>query len=95
MPGPSNKPVPDVEVEVQIIDLKDVYNKKTKKTLDGLEYPLEDSIVNVVIEASDEITSVQAYVRRCPDAAIKTHDTIGRTQICSLCACFVTILIYR
>lgn len=35
----SNK-APEVEIEVQIMDLKDVYCKTTKKTLDGLEYPL-------------------------------------------------------
>ena len=73
----SNK-VPEVEIEVEIMDLKDVYNKKTKKTLEGLQYPLEDSKVTIMVQASDEITRVRAYTQRCIEAAIKTHDTIGR-----------------
>ncbi len=69
---------PEVEVEIQIIDLKDVYDKKTKKTNNGLEYRLENSEVTVVVRASDEITSVRAYTQRCAEAAIRTHDTIGK-----------------
>ena len=65
-------------MEIQIIDLKDVYEKKTKRTNNGLEDRLEDSEVTVVVRASDEITSVRAYTRRCAEAAIRTHDTIGR-----------------
>ena len=73
----SNK-VSEVEVEIQLIDFKDVYNKKTKKTDKGLKYCLEDSEVTVVAQASDEITSIQAYTQRCVEAAIRTHDTVGR-----------------
>ena len=69
--------VPEVEVEVQIIDLKEVYDKKTKKTLEGLEYRLDDSEVTVVVQASETITSVRAFTQRCPEAAMRTHDTIG------------------
>ena len=79
-PESPNK-VPEVEVEVQILDLKDFYDKKTKKTLEGLEYRLENSKVTVVVQASDEITSIQAYTQRCPEAAIRTHDTIGKLVI--------------
>ena len=74
----SSTKIPEVEVEVQIIDLKDAYNKTMKRTRQGLEYPLEDSEVTVVMQASEEITCVRAYIQRCPEAAIKTHDTIGR-----------------
>ena len=73
----SNK-ISEVDVEILIMGLKDVYDKKTKKTNEGLEYRLENSEVTVVIRASDEITSVRAYTRRCAEAAIRTHDTIGR-----------------
>ena len=73
----SNK-VLEVEVEIHVISLKDVYNKKTKKTDKGLKYCLEDSEVTVVAQASDEITSIQAYTQRCVEAAIRTHDTVGR-----------------
>ena len=69
--------VPEVKVEVQIIDLKEVYDKKTKKTLEGLEYRLDDSEVTVVVQASETITSVRAFTQRCPEAAMRTHDTIG------------------
>ena len=87
--------VPEVVIEVQIMDLKDVYNKKVKKTLKGLEYPLEDSKVTVVMQASDEITNVRAYTQRCPEAAIRTHDTTGRPlrkiDLLQISAYFVSI----
>ena len=70
--------VSDVEIEVQIMGMKDTYNKKTKKTPKGSENRLEDSEVTVVMQASDEITCVRAYIQRCPEAAIRTHDTIGK-----------------
>ena len=76
----SNK-ISEVEVEIQVIGLKDVYNKKTKKTNKGLKYCLEDSEVTVVAQASDEITSIHAYTQRCLEAAIRTHDTVGRTLL--------------
>lgn len=41
--------IPEVEVEVQIMGLKDVYDKKTRKTNEGLEYRLENSEMTVVI----------------------------------------------
>ena len=72
---------PEVEVEVQIIGLKEVYDKKTRKTNEGLEYRLENSEVTVVIQASDEITSIKAFTQRCAEAAIRTHDTIGRQSV--------------
>ena len=68
---------PDVNVEVQIMDLKDFYDKKTKKGAKGLEYRLENSEVTVVVRASAEITNVYAHVQRCARAAIRTHDTSG------------------
>ncbi|XP_068741084.1 uncharacterized protein [Montipora capricornis] len=81
--SPQNSPneVNEVEMEVQILDLKDVYDKKTRRTLQGLEYRLEDSEVTVVLQASDEISSVRAFVQRCPEAAIRTHDTIGPVEL--------------
>lgn len=76
-PDTSNK-TSEVDVEILIMGLKDVYDKKTKKTNEGLEYRLENSEVTVVIRASDEIANVRAYTQRCAEAAIRTHDTIGR-----------------
>ena len=40
-PEAQNKDL-EVNVEVQIIDLKDVYDKKTEKVAAGLEYRLEN-----------------------------------------------------
>ena len=76
-PDSSHK-ISELDVEILIMGLKDVYDKKTKKTNEGLEYRLENSEVTVVIRASDEVTSVRAYTQRCAEAAIRTHDTIGR-----------------
>ena len=67
----------EVEVEVQIVGLKDVYDKKTKKTKEGFEYRLDDAEVTVIVQASDEISSIRAYTQRCHEAAMRTHDTIG------------------
>ena len=75
-PVPPNKD-PEVNVEIQIMDLKDLYDKKTKKGAKGLEYRLENSEVTVVVRASAEITNVYAHVQRCARAAIRTHDTSG------------------
>ena len=66
-----------VDVEVQICNLRDLYDKKTKKTPNGFEYRLENTRVTIIARASVQLQSLQVFVRRCPDAAIKTHDTIG------------------
>ena len=87
-PELSNKG-PEVVMEVHVMDLKDVYNKKVKKTCEGLEYPLEDSKVTVVVQASQEISRVRAYTQRCPEAAIRTHDTIGRLPKIYPCESFL------
>ncbi|PFX23607.1 hypothetical protein AWC38_SpisGene11837 [Stylophora pistillata] len=71
----------EVEVEVQIVGLKDVYDKKTKKTKEGFEYRLDDSEVTVIVQASDEISSIRAYTQRCHEAARRTHDTIGPVEL--------------
>lgn len=73
--------VSEVELEVQIMNLKDVYDKKTRRTLEGLEYRLEDSEVTIMLKATDVITGVRAYVQRCPEAAIRTHDTLGPVEL--------------
>lgn len=69
-------------VEVQIVDLRDVYDKKTqtKKGSKRLEYRLENSEVTVVVRASVEITKICAYVQRCARAAIRTHDIRGEVK---------------
>jgi len=79
-PEPLNKDL-EVNVEVQIIDLKDVYDKKTKKVAAGLEYRLENPVVTVVVRASVEITNVYVHVQRCARAAIRTHDTSGSVEL--------------
>ena len=81
-PEPQNKGL-EVNVEVQIVDLKDVYDKKTKKVAAGLEYRLENPEVTVVVQASVEITNVYVHVQRCARAAIRSHDTSGKQ--CDIC----------
>ena len=81
-PEPQNKDLA-VNVEVQIIDLKDVYDKKTKKVAAGLQYRLENPRVTAVLQASLEITNVYVHVQRCARAAIRTHDTSGKQ--CDIC----------
>ena len=81
-PEPQNKDL-EVTVEVQIIDLKDVYDKKTKKVAAGLEHRLENPQVTAVVRASVEITNVYVHVQRCAKAAIRTHDTSGKQ--CDIC----------
>ena len=76
-PEPQNKDL-EVNVEVQIIDLKDAYDKKTTKVAAGLEYRLENPVVTVVVRASVEITDVYVHVQRCARAAMRTHDTSGK-----------------
>lgn len=66
------------EVGVQIMNLMDTYDKRTKKMSGKYEYRLGSSEVTIVARASDEIKRVKVYVQRCPEAAIITQDTVGR-----------------
>ena len=34
-----------------------------------------------MIQASEKISNVRAFTQRCPDAARRTHDTIGRSLL--------------
>ena len=72
--------IPADDIEVQIMDLKECYEKRRKRrTVKGpVEDHLADSKVTVMIQASEEISNVRAFTQRCPDAARRTHDTIGR-----------------
>ena len=72
---------PADDIEVQIMDLKECYKKKRgRRTVKGpVEDHLADSKVTVMIHASEEISNVRAFTQRCPDAARRTHDTIGRS----------------
>ena len=76
----TSEDVPGVDVEVQIWNLRDVYDKRTKKTPNGFEYRLEHTNVTIDARASIQLQSLQVYVQRCPEAAIKTHDTIGKLK---------------
>ena len=74
---------PADDIEVQIMDLKECYKKRRgRRTVKGpVEDHLADSKVTVMIQASDEINNVRAFTQRCPDAARRTHDTIGRLPL--------------
>ena len=73
--------IPADDIEVQIMDLKECYKKRRgRRTVKGpVEDHLADSKVTVMIHASEEISNVRAFTQRCPDAARRTHDTIGRS----------------
>ncbi|KAM7442597.1 hypothetical protein ABFA07_008530 [Porites harrisoni] len=74
---------PADDIEVQIMDLKECYKKRRgRRTVKGpVEDHLADSKVTVMIQASDEINNVRAFTQRCPDAARRTHDTIGAVEL--------------
>ena len=65
------------EVRVQILNLMDMYDKRTVKTSGKYEYRLGWSEVTIVARASKEIKRVRVYVQRCPEAAARTNDTTG------------------
>lgn len=66
------------EVGVQIMNLMDTYDKRTKKLSGKYEHRLGPTEVTIVARATDEIKRVRVYVQRCPEAVIKTHDTVGK-----------------
>ena len=81
MDGPSKDLTPkhsQPEVGVQIMNLMDTYDKKTKKLSGKYEYRLGSTEVTIVARASDEIERVRVYVQRCPDAVIRAQDTAGK-----------------
>ena len=70
--------LPPCNVVVQITDLKDIYDKNQKKTLTGSEQRIVDSKVNMILSTSEQVRCVKVFVQRCPEAATKTNDTIGK-----------------
>jgi len=84
MEGLSKDPPPkdlQPEVGVQIMNLMDTYDKRTKKLSGKYEYRLGSSEVTIVARASDEIKRVRVYVQRCPEAAVRTQDTVGPVEL--------------
>ncbi|CAH3021667.1 unnamed protein product [Porites evermanni] len=69
------------EVRVQILNLMDIYDKKTTKTSGKYEYRLGSSEVTIVAHSSEEIKRVRVYVQRCPEATVRTHDTTGPVEL--------------
>ena len=75
--------IPEDDIKVQIMDLKECYKKRRgRRTVKGpVEDHLADSKVTVMIQASNEISNLRAFTQRCPDAARRTHDTIGKSLL--------------
>lgn len=67
-----------IPVVLDIKNLKGIYQKKTRKTSTGFEHRLVNSKVNMTVTAQAQIRCVKCYVRRCLEAAKRTHDTIGK-----------------
>ena len=82
-PHEASNTIPADDIEIQILDLKECYKKtRRRQTLKGLvKDHLLDSEVTVMIQASEKISNVRAFTQRCPDAARRTHDTIGRSLL--------------
>ena len=70
-----------IPVVLDIRNLREVYQKKTRKTGVGFEHRLVNSKVNMTVTAQAQIRCIKCYVRRCREAAKRTHDTIGRLII--------------
>jgi cob(I)alamin adenosyltransferase len=66
---------PDAHVEV--LDLKDVYDKVQKKTVEGSEQRIANGVINMAVSATAQVSAVRVFVRRCEKAAAKTSDKIG------------------
>lgn len=67
-----------IPVVLDIKNLKGVYQKKTRKAATGFEHRLVNSKVNMTLTAQAQIRCVKCHVRRCREAAKRTHDTIGK-----------------
>ena len=82
-PHEASNTIPADDIEIQIIDLKECYKKtRRRQSVKGLvKDHLVDSEVTVMIQASEKISNVRAFTQRCPDAARRTHDTIGRSLL--------------
>ena len=82
-PHEASNTIPADDIEIQILDLKECYKKtRRRQTVEGLvKDHLVDSEVTVMIQASEKISNVRAFTQRCPDAARRTHDTIGRSLL--------------
>ena len=72
---------PGRHFQVQFWNLKDVYEKKARKTFRGPSYKFEDSVVMIEATSSRDLRSLRVYVQRCPEAAMKTHDTLGECVV--------------
>ncbi|XP_020603152.1 uncharacterized protein LOC110042142 isoform X1 [Orbicella faveolata] len=79
---------PDIQVE--ITDLKDVYDKfQIKKVLTSeeaeksstSEQRIAQGKVSGVVWTSGQIETITAFVQRTPEAAEKAHDTIGPVEL--------------
>lgn len=66
---------PDIQVEIQ--DLKDVYDKVQIKKVPTSEQRIAQGKVNGVAWTTGQIKNITVFVQRTPEAAEKANDTIG------------------
>jgi len=62
---------------LNVLNLKEIYDKVQKKTTNGSEQRIAHGVVNIEIKTTAQVSKVAVYVRRCATAAEKTNDTIG------------------
>lgn len=61
-----------------MLDLKDIYDKVQKKTVEGSEQRVANGVVTMVATATAQISAIRVFVRRNEKAAMKTNDRIGK-----------------
>lgn len=66
---------PEIQVEIQ--DLKDVYDKVQIKKVPASEQRIAQGKINGVAWTTGQIKSITAFVQRTPEAAEKANDTVG------------------
>lgn len=69
------------EVRVEVLNLMDIYDKKTFKSSGKYEHRTESSEVTIVARAAEEIKKVRVYVQRCPETTQRAHDTTGLVEL--------------
>lgn len=69
------------DIQVELFDLKDIYEKVQKKVSHTSEQRIEKGWVNGVAWSTGQIKSITVIVQRTPEAAAKVNDTVGPVEL--------------
>ena len=64
------------DIQVQLHDLKDLYDKVQKKLLPTSEQRIAKGTVNGVARTTGQVKTIRAFVQRTPEAAEKVSERI-------------------